>query len=414
MASFHYKGMDSTGKRVAGTLEAASQAQALASLGLRGCQVFELAEQRIRRAGASPSGLGIAELNGWFGRGKTKVEQADLLVSVQELATLLEAGVPLADGVENIARGYAGHPLGVALEAVYARLRSGAGFARALNQSALDLPEYVHELISAGEETGKLAQSLRSAAQQMDADARFRREARNALTYPMLLVVSGLAATLVVFVFVVPKFANILSNPKADLPWMSRWVLQSGLWLVSNKLLALGVAALAAVSAGAAWSRPGTRSWLWEKGSTAPVLGRWMRHVELARWGSMLAVLLDHHVPLLEALAHSRNSLTGLQWRRKADLIVGDVRSGKSLADAMQAHHFVDAIGLNLIRVGERSGALPKTVASLAALHRASSEQSLKQFLVLLEPLTILMVSVLLGGIMISVMVAITSLTNVI
>jgi general secretion pathway protein F len=119
-------------------------------------------------------------------------------------------------------------------------------------------------------------------------------------------------------------------------------------------------------------------------------------------------------VPLLEALAHSRNSLTGLQWRRKADLIVGDVRSGKSLADAMQAHHFVDAIGLNLIRVGERSGALPKTVASLAALHRASSEQSLKQFLVLLEPLTILMVSVLLGGIMISVMVAITSLTNVI
>lgn len=413
MASFQYKGLDSAGKRISGTLEAASTAQALANLAKRGCQVFDLKEAGGHAKGNAPAS-GKAPLASWFQRGKTKVSQSDLLVAVQELATLLEAGVPLADGVENIAQGYTGHPLGDALLGVYASLRSGAAFARALSESTLEIPEYVHELVSAGEETGKLAQSLRSAAQQMDADARFRREARNALTYPLLLVVSGLVATLVVFVFVVPKFANILSNPKADLPWMSKWVLQSGLWLVSNKLLALGVAGGSAAGLAAAFSRPGTRAWLWEAASAAPLLGNWIRHVELARWGSMLAVLLDHHVPLLEALAHSRNSLTGVQWRRKADLIVGDVRSGKALADAMQAHHFVDAIGLNLIRVGERSGALPKTVASLAALHRGSSEQSLKQFLVLLEPLTILMVSVLLGGIMISVMVAITSLTNVI
>ena len=80
----------------------------------------------------------------------------------------------------------------------------------------------------------------------------------------------------------------------------------------------------------------------------------------------------------------------------------------------MQTHHFLDAVGLNLVRVGEQSGKLAHTTASLAQMHRTHAQQSMKQFLILLEPVTILLVSVLLGGIMISVMLAITSLTNVI
>ena len=111
MASFQYKGIDGAGKRVSGTLEAASTSQALANLAKRGCQVFDLKEAG-RQAQAHDPGAGKALLAGWFRRGKTKVSQSDLLVAVQELATLLEAGVPLADGVENIAQGYAGHPLG--------------------------------------------------------------------------------------------------------------------------------------------------------------------------------------------------------------------------------------------------------------------------------------------------------------
>lgn len=419
MPGFQYKAVDGAARRINGSIDAPTEADALKLLGARGIQVFEL--NRAGGAGIDATSSGITppsdlrRLTGAFGgRGRARVSMADLLLSIQELATLLDAGIPLADAVENIARGYEDRPLGSSLNAVYAALRSGIGFARALADARLPLPAYVHELVRAGEETGRLAQALRSAAVQMEADARFRREARNALTYPLLLVFSGLIATLVVFIFVVPKFAGILNNPKADIPAISAWVLQAGLWLVANKLLATGIAVGITVAAGALVAQPGFRAWLWEAASVTPVLKRWIEHVELARWGSMLSVLLSHHVPLLEALSHSTNSLAGRDWRRKAELITGDVRGGKSLAEAMQVHHFVDAVGLNLVRVGERSGALAKTVGSLADMHRTSSEQSLKQFLVLLEPLTILLVSVLLGGIMISVMLAITSLTNVI
>ena len=82
--------------------------------------------------------------------------------------------------------------------------------------------------------------------------------------------------------------------------------------------------------------------------------------------------------------------------------------------DHLQLHQFIDATGINLVRVGERSGALGKTTASLAHMHRMHSQQQMRQFLILLEPVTILLVSIVLGGIMISVMLAITSLTNVI
>jgi type II secretory pathway component PulF len=195
---------------------------------------------------------------------------------------------------------------------------------------------------------------------------------------------------------------------------MSRWVLNSGLWLVNNKLLSAMVFVGLAGGLWALVSNPKVRAQSWEAASTMPLLGRWIEHVELSRWASMFAVLLHHHVPILDALQHSRNSLTGQSWRQKADFIYKEVKTGQSLAVAMQAHRFIDPMGVNLIRVGEQSGRLAHTTTSLAQMHRTHAEQSMKQFLVLLEPVTILLVSVVLGSIMISVMLAITSLTNVI
>lgn len=405
MALFRYKATQD-GLRSQGEIDAVNEQMALGQLARQGLQVYQL---RAVEAFSRPK-AGLAEA-GFRRAGAVRAEE--ILMCLQELSTLLNAGIPLADAVLNTTRGYEQRPLGEALKKTYSSLRSGASFAQALRDSELRLPEYVHQLVAAGEETGQLATSLASAVRQMDADARFRREIRNALTYPMVLVVSGLLATLVVFVFVVPKFAHILSNPKADIPMLSRWVLGSGVWLVNNKLLAGAVVAGLAVTIWHLFSSTSVRQEMWEFAGRVPLLDRWVEHVELTRWGSMFAVLLQHRLPILEALRHSRNSLTGLRRRQQIDMVYRDVKTGHTLAAAMQTQRFMDSMGLNLIRVGEQSGRLAQTTASLADMHRIHAEQSMKQFLVLLEPVTILMVSVVLGGIMISVMLAITSLTNV-
>jgi type II secretory pathway component PulF len=204
MPEFRYQATDAQGAVVKGVLTVEDQTEAMTQLQRRGLMVFEMQEVAASRSSriSQPKRAG----------------RDAILVVLQELATLLDAGVTLADAVENVARGYQDSPLGLAFNKIYSQLRGGIAFSKALIDADLRLPNYVVELCRAGESTGKLAGSLRSAAEQLELEQNFQREARNALIYPMVLIVSGFLATLLVFVFVVPKFANILSNPKADIP----------------------------------------------------------------------------------------------------------------------------------------------------------------------------------------------------
>ena len=400
MPEYRYQATDAQGTVAKGVLTVTDEAEAMAQLQRRGLMVFELT--------AVPAARSLMRSH------PKRAGREALLVVLQELATLLDAGITLADAVENVARGYGDSPLGLAFNKIYGQLRSGVAFSTALVEADLRLPNYVVELCRAGESTGKLAGSMRAAADQLELEQNFQREARNALIYPMVLVVSGFLATLMVFVFVVPKFANILNNPKADIPTLSLWVLATGIWLTNNKLLLSAILGGGAMASYFLLRQQSVQQQLWNWAATLPLIGRWIMHTEIARWSSMFSVLLQNHVPILEALMHAQNALRGDVWRQKAQLILADVRGGMTLADSLQLHQFIDATGVNLVRVGERSGALGKTTASLAAMHRNHSQQQMKQFLILLEPVTILLVSVVLGGIMISVMLAITSLTNVI
>ena len=328
---------------------------------------------------------------------------------VDEMATLLESGVPLAEAIATLAQGSSGaHPLA----RVLASVRGGSSFSAALADSAFGLPEYALQLVRAGESTGNLAAALRSAAEHLEADRLFAQEARSALIYPAVLVGSGVVATLVMFVFVVPRFAAILDNPKAELPLVSRLVLGVGLWFTQHQMLALGSLAALAIGLALAFRQPGVRTAAWELAARMPVLGAWMQHAELARWAALFGVLLSSRVPLLAALEQANQTFRQRGLRSRADLVLSEVRGGKALSLALDEHALLDRTGINLVQVGERAGALAATVTSLARMHANQSKTRLKRFLVLLEPLTILLISVVLGGIMISVMLAITSLTN--
>jgi len=400
MQDFQYLALDSAGRRQSGSLRAAHIDDA--SRQLQALQLHIISVQALRKTGPSTGRQS--------GKSQKAMKPEAVVTLVDELATLLDAGVPLAEAVATLAQSHSEeHPLSQTLRSI----RSGTSFSAALEQSGLQLPDFALQLVRSGEVTGKLGAALRSAATHLEADAKFQQEARNALLYPMVLVGSGIVATLVMFIFVVPRFAAILDNPKADLPLMSKLVLGAGLWLTQHQLI-VG-AALGAFVAVCIWAarRQDVREGLWELAARLPVLGAWTLHAELSRWASLFGVLLNSKVPLLTALGQANQTLRRRSLRAQAALALGDVRGGKALSQALAEHSLLDAAGLNLIRVGERAGSLPQTVTSLARIHTNQSQLRLKRFLVLLEPLTILAISVVLGGIMISVMLAITSLTNV-
>jgi general secretion pathway protein F len=342
-----------------------------------------------------------------------KAGQKQKAIVIGELAILLQAGVPLAEAVESIGQTHTDSAIGETFSHVHGKLRGGESFSQALQSAQLEWPDYLFQLVAAGEHTGKLAQTLQSAATQMEYEQRINSEMRNALIYPSILVFSGIAATLLIFIVVVPKFASILKSSRAQIPDISVWVLTAGLFVKEN-LLWVGLGAAAAVlTIVSLVSNSAMRSKMLQALSRVPVLGRWLVETEIGRWASMLSTLLENRVPILKAMELTQNGMRLTAVKHKLQQTLREVRGGKKMAVALAEVQMLNVTGLNLIRVGERSGELANMLRTLATLYENAGRERLKRFLILLEPLAILIIGGVIGTIMIAVMLAITSLSNV-
>ena len=396
---FRYEAVNRSGQTIKGTLTAGSERELLLAL-----QRQDLTPVDVSRA--APGRQSARQ------RGEAAPTHQALVLVIQELATLLAAGVPLAEAVDSSGQAHRESAIGAAFERVHGRLRAGAPFSEALRAADLALPEYLFHLVSAGELTGKLAEALQGATEQMEYEERVRQDLRSALVYPAVLVVSGIAATLLIFVVVVPKFSNMLKSSRASIPEISRWVLEAGLFAKDNLLwLGLGAGALVA-GAIMAWANAGLRQAALDGSSRLPLLGAWLRNAEIGRWAKMLGTLLANKVPVVRALELSQSGVRITAIGHGLRLVLRDLRAGQKLADALATHQVVNAMGINLVRVGERSGELAPMLLTLGRVYDTASRDRMKRFLVLLEPATILVVGAVIAFIMIAIMLAITSMST--
>ena len=395
---FQYQAVNAQGQPVTGQSSAAGEREATRLL-----RQMDLTPVEISLAGRVATATNRVK----------RASQQDKTLVVRELATLLHAGISLAEAVESIGQTHTDSAIGPAFAHIHGKLRGGESFSQGLKSAQIEWPDYLFQLVAAGEHTGKLADALESAAGQMEYEQRIRSEMRNALIYPGILVFSGISATLLIFIVVVPKFANLLKNTRAQLPDISVWVLTIGLFVKEN-LLWVGLGALAVVLAAIAMlANPLLRARMLQTLSRAPILGTWLIETEIGRWASMLGTLLENRVPILKAMELAQDGMRLNAVKHKLQQALREVRGGKKIAEALSGGQILNVTGLNLIRVGERSGELPKMLRTLAGLYETSGQQRLKRFLILLEPVAILTIGVVIGTIMVAVMLAITSLSNI-
>lgn len=397
---YQYQAVNPQGATISGEIDAASEREAMRQL-----RQQELVPLEI----APASDAGQVKPGSW----KKAASVKEKMLAVRELATLMKAGVPLAEAIASMAEAHGQSQIGRAFQHVGKALSGGSSLSKALQAADLALPAYLYQLVAAGELTGKLAQALQDAAAQMEYEERLAQEMRNALIYPAVLIVSGIAATLLVFIVVVPRFASMLKSSHADIPQLSLWVISAGLF-VKQHLLWLGLGAAGLLMAGAvALGNPRVRMRLYESAAKLPLIGTWLRETETGRWAATLATMLENRVSLVAAmeLAHAGVRLASLRGRLQQAL--REVRAGKKLADALAATRAINATGLNLVRVGERSGGLAPMLRALATLHENAGRDRMKRFLLLLEPTAILLIGTVIGTIMVAIMLAITSLSNI-
>ena len=390
MPRYHYQALNAEGISLEGMLRANNEREAARALERRGLSVIEVRSGEVD--GKQRSG---------------RLRHGDVILALQELATMLTSGVSIADAVGSQALG-AHHPKIVEAFAGMSRdLQRGQAFSATLAKCGLPLPEYVVQLARAGELTGELGKALRDAGAQMEYEQQLRNEIRNALIFPAFLVVAGIAAVAIMFMFVVPKFASLLQQAE-NLPLLAWVVLAFGTWTREHFwLLVLLVAAAAA----AAWAlrKPELRARGMDALSRWPVVGPWLVEADTARWAKVLGALLGNKVPLMRGLELAQSGLQLPQRRARMGEVTRAVRGGSSLADALEDHDALTATGYNLVRVGERSGKLASMLDSLARLYEEAGRNRMKRVLILLEPIAILVIGSMIGTIILGVILAITS-----
>ncbi len=393
-----YKALNTDGKSVTGSLSAENPRIAARMLRQQGLNVVEM-KNGIETAGGP--------------RISRQPKKQDVLIVMHQLCTLLESGVSLEESVESLAES-SGHPmLAKEFGDIGAALRRGVSFSESLKASKLRIPDYFYPLAQAGELTGKMSHALRDGVTQWEYDLRTAEELRNALTYPIILVISGIAAVLLIFALVVPRFVKLLDRAQGDIPLLARIVLGMGslvndylVWIITA---GIGVSALAVCGFMDRKMRQQGRDFL----ARVPFLKIWLTETEVGHWAAMLATLLENRVSLLNALELARRSVCLTDLHARLSQVSQSVRNGTTLSAALQDMGAVTVSGYNLIRVGERSGELPRMLRSLANLYSESGRNRVRRFLIILEPAAILIIGAAVGFIMAGIILAITSANNI-
>lgn len=390
---FLYEGISQEGAEVGGNIDAIDRRGAIVRLEGQGITPtrLEVAETRKRSAGIFQGRPG----------------QRETLLMMRELATLLRSGVPIAEAVGSLASSGHHPQLVDGFGRMSRHIRQGGSFSEALKQSGIALPWYFHHLAEAGEMTGKLADSLRDGANQLDYDLQVSADLRSALVYPSILVFSGIAAIVIIFMAVVPTFANMVEGDPQAVHWLGRAVIGTGMWFNDNQLLVALLGAL--MVAGAVWTtrNSAAQRLLYQWLARLPLIGDWILESETGRWATTLSTLLTNRVDLVRGLELAREGLQLAFLRARLTEVLRAVRGGSTLADALSDHGAITGTGIDLVRVGERSGALPEMLSSLGELYDVTSRDRMKRVLQMIEPLAILIIGTSIGIIITGVILAV-------
>lgn len=399
MPNFRYEARNGDGHNVTGLLSADDRRQALRDLRRRGLTPFVLALEADKETRP-------------FGR-RRKASTQDYINFLKQTGLLLEAGVNLDQTLQSMIDAAAYRSLHRGIDGVRRDIRQGQPFSAALRKHIGGLPPYVFQLVEAGELTGQLKQSIADAAQQMSWDYKIAREIRNALTYPTVLVATGIALILFIFTFIVPRFATMFKSHEDALPLLSKLVMAAGTFFNQHMLLVFGGIALAGAALFQLAQIRSCRQAGYEALLRLPILGSWLKEAETGRWSGMFATLLANKVPLIQGMGMARAAVQSRRLQASLSQVERAVRSGSTLAKALEDYTDLQPTIINLVGVGERSGSLAPMLRSAAMLCDENGRERMQRFLTLIEPMAILALGGIVGTLVASVFLAMTSISNI-
>ncbi|WP_313077502.1 type II secretion system F family protein [Melaminivora sp.] len=392
---FEWEGRDRSGRTVRGEIRAAGENQVRAALRRQGVLPVRVRRRR-QRAGR-------------------RIRPRDIALFTRQMATMMKAGVPLLQSFDIVGRGNSNPNVTRLLGAIRADVETGTSLNAAFRKHPLYFDDLYCNLVEAGEAAGILEALLDRLALYMEKTEAIKSRIRAAMMYPISVIVVAFVVVAIIMIFVIPAFRDIFSSFGADLPAPTLVVMAVSDFFVAYWWLILGVLGGGTYFFRQAWRRSERMQQAMDRFLLKlPVFGTLFNKSAVARWTRTLSTMFAAGVPLVEALDSVSGAAGNHVYAVATDRIQQEVATGTSLTTAMTNTGIFPSMVLQMSAIGEESGALDHMLGKAADFYEQEVDEMVKGLSSLMEPIIIVFLGTLIGGIVVSMYLPIFKLGQVV
>ncbi|HEV2219368.1 MAG TPA: type II secretion system F family protein [Casimicrobiaceae bacterium] len=393
--TFLWEGVDRSKKPVRGELRAISETVATTHLRRQGIRVDKIKRQAYR--------------------GGRAISDKDIAFFTRQLATMLRAGVPLLQSFDIIARGSSNARFSRLMLDIKNKVETGSSLSQAFREHPNHFDPLYCNLVQAGETAGMLDGILDRLATYQEKILAIKSKIKSALFYPISVIVVAIVVVWVIMVFVIPAFKQVFTSFGANLPWLTQVVIDISdffvkwWWAIFIVLIGAFVGIKLAIKRSEA-----LRYWIHRMMLKLPIVGAILEKATIARWTRTLQTMFAAGVPLVESLDAVGGASGNMVYIAATKRIQTDVSTGTSLTNAMGATNLFPSMVLQMTQIGEESGSLDNMLGKIADFYEREVDDAVAALSSLLEPVIIVFLGVVVGGLVVAMYLPIFKLGAVI
>jgi len=395
---FLYEGTNRGGAKVKGEIYAISDT---------------LAKNELRRQGINP--LKVKKKPKPLFGGAAKITPADIAIFARQIATMMQAGVPLVQSFEIIGEGNEKQSMQKLIFGIKSEVEGGVSLAEALSKQPLYFDALFVNLVNAGEQSGALETMLDKLATYKEKTEALKAKVKKALFYPVAVLIVAFIVTVILLVFVVPQFEELFSSFGADLPALTKLVIalsafmQKWWWAIAGAVAASVYAILRAKK-----TSPKVQEYFDRVALKAPVIGDITTKSAIARFARTLETMSAAGVPLVEAMDSVAGATGNIIYERASHKIKDEVSQGTQLQTSMRNTGLFPSMAIQMVSIGEEAGSLDAMLAKVADFYETEVDNAVDALTSLLEPIIMAVLGVLVGGLIVAMYLPIFKLGSVV
>jgi len=381
--NFKWTGKDKSGKTQTGEIRAAGDHIVLAQLRRQGLQ-----QVSVKKVSS---------------RGGKKVSEKDITIFTRQLAVMMKAGVPLLQAFDIVGRGHSNPSVGKLLMDIKTDVETGSSLAQAFRKYPLYFDALFCNLVGAGEAAGILDSLLDRLATYKEKILAIKGKIKSALFYPIAVIVVALVVTAVIMIFVIPVFKDLFKGFGADLPGPTLVVMAISDWFVGNWYIVFPALIGGIWFFLYSWKRSATMQKFMDRLILRlPIFGDVIRKACIARWCRTLATMFAAGVPLVESLDSVAGAAGNYVYFEATKKVQAEVSTGTGLTVAMTNTGVFPSMVLQMCAIGEESGALDSMLSKVADFFEAEVDEAVESLSSLMEPMIMVILGGLIGGIVVA------------